>query len=217
MNGTECIAVNSATAAFALLFSALKIGPGDEVVSSCWTFSSPVMEVWKTGATPVLADVDRATLNIDVEDLARKVTARTKGIVVTHFAGLPAPMDGILALAARHKLWVIEDAAHALPAYYDGKLIGTLGSLATVFSFYATKTVTTGEGGMLVTADAGLANTCRRSRQHCLDRDLFTRHSMPGAPWEYEITEVGSKANLGDVAAAIGVAQLAKVFSFAEK
>jgi dTDP-4-amino-4,6-dideoxygalactose transaminase len=126
-------------------------------------------------------------------------------------------MDGILALARRHKLWVIEDAAHALPAYYEGKLIGTLGSLATVFSFYATKTVTTGEGGMLVTADVGLANTCRRSRQHGFDRDLFTRYSTPGAPWEYEIAEVGSKANLGDVAAAIGVAQLAKVFSFAEK
>jgi dTDP-4-amino-4,6-dideoxygalactose transaminase len=217
MGGAECVAVNSATAAFALLFNALKIGPGDEVLSSCWTFSSPAMEIWKTGAAPVLVDVDPGSLNMDVGALEARITPRSKGIVVTHFAGLPADMPGILAIARRHGLWVVEDAAHALPAYCGEKLIGTLDTLATVFSFYATKTITTGEGGMLVTKDAPIAASARMARWNGVDSDAFERYGRSGATWQYEVVVTGFKANMTDIAAAIGIAQLAKLFAFAEK
>jgi len=217
MGGAECVAVHSATAAFALLFNALKIGPGDEVISSCWTFSSPAMEIWKAGATPVLVDVDPDDLNMDVEALERAITPRSKGIIVTHFAGLPAGMQEIAAVARRHGLWVVEDAAHALPAYYDDRVIGTLDTLATIFSFYATKTITTGEGGMLVTKNPEIAASARTTRFHGIDRDTFERHGKPGNSWRYEVIATGFKANLTDIAAAIGIAQLAKVFAMTEK
>ena len=217
MGGADSVAVNSATAAFTLLFNALKIGPGDEVLSSCWTFSSPVMEIWKTGATPVLVDVYPDSLNIDVAALESGITPRTKGIVVTHFAGLPADMQAIMALARRHGLWIVEDAAHALPAYYDSSLIGTLDTLATVFSFYATKTITTGEGGMLVTKNPAIAASARMARWNGVDSDTFDRYSRPGASWQYDVAATGFKANMTDIAAAIGIVQLAKLFTFAEK
>jgi dTDP-4-amino-4,6-dideoxygalactose transaminase len=217
LQGSHCLAVNSATAAFALLFHALKIGQGDEVISSCWTFSSPVMEIWKTGAKPVLVDVNRPTLNMDPDAVEAAITPRTKGIVVTHFAGLPCDMRAILGLARKHGLWIVEDASHALPAYHNGHLIGTLNTLATVFSFYATKTMTTGEGGMLVTRDDEIARSARVSRLHGIDRDTFSRLSQTSPNWRYEIVDVGFKANMTDVAAAIGIAQMEKLSAFADK
>ena len=217
MGGRPCLAVSSATAGFELLFHALGIGPGEEVLSSCWTFSSPVMAVWKTGARPVLVDVEPGTLNIDVERLAAAITPRSRGIVITHFAGLPAAMTEVMALARRHGLWVVEDAAHALPATHDGKLIGTLGTAAAVFSFYPTKSITTGEGGMVVTPDERLFETMKRSRLHGIDRDVFDRYSMPSGQWEYEVDGVGFKANLSDMAAAVGNAQLPKLHRFHER
>lgn len=217
MGGRPCLAVSSATAGFELLFHALGIGPGDEVLSSCWTFSSPVMAIWKTGARPVLVDVEPATLNIDLERLAAAITPRSKGIVVTHFAGLPAAMGEIMALARRHGLWVVEDAAHALPATYRGKPIGMLETVATVFSFYATKPITTGEGGMVVTSDARLFETMKQCRLHGIDRDVFDRYSTPSGQWEYEVSGVGFKANLSDMAAAVGNAQLPKLGRFHER
>jgi len=215
MGGRHCLAVNSATAGFELVFHGLGIGPGDEVLSCCWTFSSPVMAVWKTGARPVLVDIDPATLNVDVEQLARAITPHTKGIVVTHFAGLPAPMAEITALARQHNLWVVEDAAHALPATYEETLVGTLDTTATLFSFYATKSITTGEGGMVVTADDRLFELMRHCRLHGIDREVFDRHRQSG--WEYEIGDVGFKANLTDLAAGLGNAQLPKLHLFHER
>jgi dTDP-4-amino-4,6-dideoxygalactose transaminase len=217
MGGRHCLAVNSATSGFELIFHGLGIGPGDEVLSSCWTFSSPVMAAWKTGARPVLVDVEPETLNLDIERLRQAITPRTKGIVVTHFAGLPARMTEIVALARRRNLWVVEDAAHALPATHDGKLIGTLDTTATVFSFYATKSITTGEGGMVVTADTPLFETMRRCRLHGIDRDMFDRYSSPKTDWEYEVGNVGFKSNLTDIAAALGNAQLPKLYLFHER
>lgn len=217
MQGSHCLAVNSATAAFALLFHALKIGQGDEVISSCWTFSSPVMEIWKTGAKPVLVDIDRHTLNMDPRAVAAAITPRTKGIVVTHFGGLPCDMRAIGDLARKHSLWIAEDASHALPAYHEGRMVGTLDTVAAVFSFYASKTITTGEGGMLVTRNDEIARSARVSRLHGIDRDTFNRYRQAGSTWRYEIVDVGFKANMTDVAAAIGIAQLEKVFAFADK
>ena len=217
MGGIHSLAVNSATAAFALLFHALKIGEGDEVISSCWTFSSPVMEIYKTGARPVLVDVDANTLNIDPKALEAAVTLRTKGIVVTHFAGLPCDMHAVQTIARKHGLWIVEDAAHALPAYHERQLLGTLDTLATVFSFYATKTMTTGEGGMLVTRNEEIARSANISRLHGIDRDVFSRHSQFGVSWRYEVVDVGFKANMTDLAAAIGIAQLGKLFVLAAK
>ena len=217
MQGSHCLAVNSATAAFALLFHALKIGQGDEVISSCWTFSSPVMEIWKTRAKPVLVDIDRHSLNMDPRAVEAAITPRTRGMVVTHFAGLPCDMRAILDLAKKHGLWVVEDASHALPAYHDGRMVGTLDTLAAVFSFYASKTITTGEGGMLVTRDDEIARSARVSRLHGIDRDTFSRYSQAGPSWRYEIVDVGFKANLTDLAAAIGIAQLEKLFAFTDK
>ncbi len=217
MGGRYCLAVNSATSGFELVFHGLGIGPGDEVLSSCWTFSSPVMAVWKTGARPVLVDVEPETLNLDIERLRQAITPRTRGIVVTHFAGLPASMTEIIALARSHNLWVVEDAAHALPATHEGKLIGTLDTTATVFSFYATKSITTGEGGMVVTADTRLFETMKRCRLHGIDRDMFDRYSSSNAHWEYEVGDVGFKSNLTDIAAAMGNAQLPKLYLFHER
>ncbi len=217
MQGSHCLAASSATAAFALLFHALKIGQGDEVISSCWTFSSPVMEIWKTGARPVLVDIDRHTLNMDPCAVEAAITPRTRGIVVTHFAGLPCDMRAIGDLARKHGIWIVEDASHALPAYHEGHMVGTLDTVAAVFSFYASKTITTGEGGMLVTRSDQIARSARVSRLHGIDRDTFSRYRQVGATWRYEVVDVGFKANMTDVAAAIGIEQLKKVFAFADK
>lgn len=217
MQGSHCLAVSSATAGFALLFHALKIGEGDEVISSCWTFSSPVMEIWKTGAKPVLVDIDRLTLNMDPRAVEAAITPRTRGIVVTHFAGLPCDMRAIGELARKHGLWIVEDASHALPAYQGGQIVGSRDTVAAVFSFYASKTITTGEGGMLVTRSDEIARSARVSRLHGIDRDTFSRYRQVGAAWRYEIVDVGFKANMTDVAAAIGIEQLKKVFAFADK
>jgi dTDP-4-amino-4,6-dideoxygalactose transaminase len=164
-----------------------------------------------------MVDIDPATLNVDVERLAQAITPHTKGIIVTHFAGLPASMAEITTLARKHNLWVVEDAAHALPATYEGKLVGTLDTTATLFSFYATKSITTGEGGMVVTSDDRLCQLMKQCRLHGIDREVFDRHRQSGSSWEYEIGDVGFKANLTDLAAALGNAQLPKLYQFHER
>ena len=210
----EAIAVNSATAGLHLALEALGIGPGDEVITTTHTFTATAEVVRYLGADVVLVDIDPATLNIDSAAVERAITPRTKAIVPVHYAGLAADMGAILALARRHGLKVVEDAAHALPATCGGALVGTLASDACVFSFYANKTMTTGEGGMLVTRDAALAKRAKVMRLHGMSRDAFDRYSSSVPSWAYEIVAPGFKYNLADIAAALGLQQLKRIDGF---
>jgi dTDP-4-amino-4,6-dideoxygalactose transaminase len=166
------------------------------------------------GANPVFVDVREETLNIDPDAIEVAITARTKAIMPVHFAGLPCEMEAILRIAKQHGLKVIEDAAHALPATSGGRLIGTLDSNATVFSFYATKALATGEGGMIVTHDRDLARRCGVMRLHGIDRDAFDRYTSETPGWFYRVVAPGFKYNMTDIAAAIGIHQLRKLDRF---
>lgn len=212
--GLETVSINSATAGLHLALEALGIGPGDEVIVPTMTFTATAEVVRYLGAQPVLVDVDPRTLNIQAGAIEAAITPRTKAVIPVHYAGLACDMDAILAVAAAHKLRVIEDAAHAFPTVYKGRLVGTLGSDATVFSFYANKTMTTGEGGMVVTRDAALAARVRLMRIHGIQQDAFARYTSTTPSWFYEVVAAGFKYNLTDIAAAIGVQQLRKIDRF---
>jgi dTDP-4-amino-4,6-dideoxygalactose transaminase len=206
----EAIAVNSATAGLHLAAEACGIGPGDEVIVPTLTFTATASVIRYLGAEIVLADVEEKTRCIDLDDAERRLTPRCKAIIPVHFGGLPCDMTKVMAFARRHGLKVIEDAAHAMPARFDGRLIGSLDSDACVFSFYACKPITTGEGGMIVTRDPKIAVRARVMRTHGLDRDSFDRFRKVGASWAYDVVAPGFKYNLTDVAAAIGVVQLSR-------
>lgn len=215
--GVDAIAVNSATAGLHLGLEALGIGPGDEVITTTHTFTSTAEVIRYLGADPVFVDIDPATLCIDTDAVEAAITSRTKAIIPVHFTGRAADMERLLAIAAQHGLRVMEDAAHALPTTCNGKLIGTLASDVTVFSFYANKTMTTGEGGMLVTRDPAIAKRARVMRLHGINRDAFDRFTSKVPSWYYEIVAPGFKYNLTDIAAAIGIEQLKKVRIFARE
>ncbi|WP_246956585.1 DegT/DnrJ/EryC1/StrS family aminotransferase [Brachybacterium sp. Marseille-Q7125] len=204
------IAINSATAGLHLALESLGIGPGDEVLVPTWTFTSTAEVVRYLGATPILVDVDPVTLNIDYESAAAKVSSRTRAVMPVHIAGLMVSPEATREFAARHGLAVVEDAAHALPARAGGEVVGTGASHATVFSFYATKTITTGEGGMVVTRDQAAADRMRTMRLHGISRDVFNRYSSRTPAWQYEVVAPGFKYNLSDPAAAIGRVQLGR-------
>ncbi len=210
----HCMAVNSATAGLHLALEALGIGPGDEVITTTHTFTATAEVVRYLGADVVLVDIDPATLCIDPKLVEAAITARTKAIMPVHFGGLAADMPALLEVARRHGLKVVEDAAHALPTTSGGALVGTLGSDATVFSFYANKTITTGEGGMVVTRDAELAKRIRTMRLHGMSRDAFDRFTAKVPSWYYEIVAPGFKYNLTDIAAAMGIHQLRRTRAF---
>jgi dTDP-4-amino-4,6-dideoxygalactose transaminase len=210
----QCVAVNSATAGLHLALEALGIGPGDEVITTTHTFTATAEVVRYLGADVKLVDVDPATLNLDPAQVEAAIGPRTKAIVPVHFGGLAADMPALLDLARRHGLKVVEDAAHALPTTCGGALVGTLASDAAVFSFYANKTITTGEGGMLVTRDAALAKRARVMRLHGIDRDAFDRFTAKVPAWAYQVVAPGFKYNLTDLAAAIGLHQLKKAWAF---
>ncbi len=212
--GLHCIAVNSATAGLHLALEAIGIGPGDEVITTTHTFTATAEVVRYLGADVKLVDIDPRTLNIDPAAIEAAIGPRTKAILPVHYAGLAADMPAILAIAKRHRLKVVEDAAHALPTTCGGRLIGTLDSDATVFSFYANKTITTGEGGMLVTRNAALAARAKVMRLHGMSRDAFDRFTATVPSWYYEIVAPGFKYNLTDIAAAIGLQQLKKAHAF---
>lgn len=212
--GVEALAVNSATAGLHLALEAAGVGPGDEVVVPSYTFTATAEVVRYLGAHPVLVDCETGGFNLDVGAVEAALSPRSKAIIPVHFAGQACEMGGLLELARRRNLKVIEDAAHALPTVWDGHLVGSLGSDATVFSFYATKTITTGEGGMVVTRDAALARRCRVMRLHGIDRDAFDRYTSSRPAWYYEVIAPGFKYNMTDVAAAMGLAQLAKARVF---
>jgi dTDP-4-amino-4,6-dideoxygalactose transaminase len=215
--GIEAIAVNSATAGLHLALEALGIGPGDEVITTTHTFTATAEVVRYLGADVRLVDIDPATLNIDLAAIEAAITPRTKAILPVHFAGMAVDMDAVLAIARRHGLKVVEDAAHALPTTHAGRLVGTLDSDITVFSFYANKTITTGEGGMAVTRDPALAARMKVMRLHGINRDAFDRFTAKVPSWYYEIVAPGFKYNLTDIAAAMGLHQLRRARPFQEK
>jgi dTDP-4-amino-4,6-dideoxygalactose transaminase len=213
----HCVAVNSATAGLHLALEAIGIGPGDEVITTTHTFTATAEVVRYLGADVRLVDIDPATLNIDPAAVEAAIGPKTRAIVPVHFAGLAVDMPAIHAVARRHGLKVVEDAAHALPATCGGRLVGTLDSDATVFSFYANKTITTGEGGMLVTRDEALAARAKVMRLHGISRDAFDRFSATVPSWYYEIVAPGFKYNLTDIAAALGLHQLKKAHAFQQR
>lgn len=216
-HGLQSIAVNSATAGLHLALEALGIGPGDEVIAPTLTFTATVEVVRYLGADPVLVDVDPVTLNIDPAKVRAAITPRTKAIMPVHYGGLACDMDAILAIAKEHHLKVVEDAAHALPTTWRGTLVGQLQSDVTVFSFYANKTITTGEGGMAVTHNEALAQRMRTMRLHGMNRDAFDRFTSKTPAWYYEVVAPGFKYNMTDVAAAMGVEQLARLPHFVQR
>ena len=210
----ESVAVNSATAGLHLALEALGVGPGDEVITTTHTFTATAEVVRYLGATPVFVDARPDTLCIDPDQVRAAVTERTKVIMPVHYAGLAADMDAIGAIAREFGLAVVEDAAHAFPATHRGRLVGTLESDITVFSFYANKTMTTGEGGMLVTRDPALAARARTMRLHGINRDAFDRFTAKVPSWYYEVIAPGFKYNLTDIAASLGIHQLQKAGRF---
>jgi perosamine synthetase len=208
--GTKhAIAVNSATAGLHLGLDAAGIGPGDEVIVPTLTFASTAATVIHVGAFPRLVDSEPDTLNLSVDDVVRKIGPKTKAIVPVHFGGHPCEMDAIGQLARDHNLLVMEDAAHAPQAAFRGRRIGTLSEL-TVFSFYATKNLTTGEGGMVTTEDAQLNERIRSRRLHGMTKDAWKRYTAEGS-WRYDVSYPGFKYNMTDIAAALGRVQLRRL------
>ena len=211
----HAIAVNSATAALQLAMDAMGLARGDEVLLPTYTFTATAEVVTYFGAVPVLVDSTPGGFNIDPADAARRITNRTRAIVPVHIAGEPCDLEAIHALARAHDLHVIEDAAHSLPAAHRGQRIGAISEL-TAFSFYATKTITTGEGGMLTTNNDDYARRARMMRLHGISGDAWKRYSKHGS-WFYEVQEAGYKLNLTDLQSALGRAQLKKADEFCRR
>lgn len=206
----HAIAVNSCTAALHLSLAAAGIGPGDEVVTSPYTFAATGEAILYLGARPVFADIDPATLNLDPDQVRRRISRRTRALLPVHIAGLPCDLTAMRTLARQHRLTIIDDAAHALGSAIGRQAIGgdRLTDM-TCFSFYATKNLTTGEGGMVTCGDTRMAGRIRRLSLHGLSRDAWKRYSR-GGTWRYDVVDLGFKYNLTDVAAGIGLAQIAK-------
>ena len=204
----HCVAVSSCTAALHLALEAVGVRSGDEVVVPTMTFASTAAVVRHLGAVPVLVDVRASDHNVDPAGIERAMTARTRAIVPVHFAGVPADMDEISELAGPRAIPVIADSAHAFPCRYKGRNVGTLADI-TCFSFYATKTITTGEGGAAATANSEWADRMRQMSLHGISRDAWKRYTSQGT-WFYEILAPGFKYNLTDIAAAMGLVQLAR-------
>lgn len=203
------LATGSGTAALHLAMIASGVGPGDDVITTAMTFCATANAIIHTGATPVFVDCDRATMNIDPRAVEHAITPRTKAIVPVHFAGRPVDMDAISGIARKHGLLVIEDAAHAVESSYKGRKIGSIGNV-TCFSFYVTKNMTTGEGGMATTNDLELAKRIRVFGLHGLSADAWSRFSDSGYK-HYDVVCPGFKYNLTDMAASLGLTQLPKL------
>lgn len=208
----HALAVNSGTSALQLALDAIGLKRDDEVLVPTYTFTATAEVVTYFGAKPVLCDSVAGGFNIDPEDAQRRLTSKTKAIIPVHIGGEPCDMAAIRSFAVRHNLHVIEDAAHALPANFGGKRVGTISEL-TAFSFYATKTITTGEGGMLTTDDDAHAERAARMRLHGIGKDAWKRYSRTGS-WKYEVLDAGYKFNLPDLLAAVGREQLLKSDGF---
>jgi dTDP-4-amino-4,6-dideoxygalactose transaminase len=205
----RAVAVNSCTAALHLSVLAAGIGPGDEVITTPMTFCATINAIIHAGATPVLADVDPVTKNVDPAQVERKITARTRAIVPVHFGGYPCDMDPLLALAERHGLRVIEDCAHAIEAEYRGRKTGTFGDFGC-FSFYVTKNIITGEGGMIVARSEDALARIKVLALHGMSRDAWKRFGDSGYK-HYQVVDCGFKYNMMDLQAAIGIHQLRRI------
>ncbi len=208
------LALNSCTAALHTALACLGIGEGDEVITTPMTFTATVNVIEHVGATPVLVDVQPDTLNIDPAKVAAAITPRTRAIIPVHYAGHPVELDPIMALAQEHGLVVIEDAAHSLPASYRGRKIGS-GNNPAAFSFYATKNLTTAEGGML-TGDPAFLDRARMVSLHGMNRDAWKRYAKGGS-WKYEVVLPGFKYNMTDIQSAIGLVQLKRLEAFHQR
>lgn len=218
-----CIAVNSATAGLHLALECIGVEAGDKIITTPYTFTATAEVIRYLGADPVFIDIDRDTCNISpsaierhLECLSSAERRRIKAILPVHFAGQACDMDSICDLADRFDLRVIEDAAHALPSTYNKRMIGTIGDI-TVYSFYVTKTLATGEGGMIVTAREKWARRMEVMRLHGINRDVFGRYTSRHPSWYYEVVALGYKYNMPDIAAAIGIHQLRRVDTFRER
>ena len=211
---SHVVAVNSGTAALHLALEAVGIEEGDEVIVPTMTFTATAEVVLYFKARPVLVDCEPNTLNLDLNKIEQAITPKTRAMIPVHMAGQPCAMDKIVEIARKHNLKVIEDAAHALPARYQGRTVGTIGDI-TCFSFYATKTITTGEGGMATTENPEWAKRMRMMSLHGISHDAWNRYTKEGS-WYYEVIYPGFKYNLTDLAAAIGLEQLKKCDQFYE-
>ncbi len=210
----HAIALSSCTAALHVALAAFGIGPGDEVIVPTLTFCATANVVAHLGATPVLADVDD-NFHISLDAIRRSLSGRTRAIIPVHYAGQACDLDALLDLGKKHDVLILEDAAHAVGAEYGGKKIGAHGQ-AVAFSFYATKNMTTGEGGMLTTNDDWLAGRIRLLSLHGMSRDAWKRYTQPGS-WYYEVHEAGYKYNMTDIQAALGIHQLQRLDGFIER
>lgn len=209
------VAVNSCTAALHLAVLAHGIGKGDEVIVPSQTFVSTVNVLLFAGAKPVFGDIEKSSYNLDPLDIEKKITKKTKAIVVVHYGGLSANLKKIQSIARKHKLVIIEDAAHAVGTKYNGKYIGSHGN-TTCFSFYATKNLTTGEGGMLTTDNPKIAEYVQKSRMHGISKDAWKRYSKEGS-WKYDVEFPGFKYNMTDIQASLGLHQLKRLPGFLKR
>jgi dTDP-4-amino-4,6-dideoxygalactose transaminase len=212
---THGLAVSSCTGAMHLALAALGVGPGDEVVTSPYTFAASVNVIEHVGARPVLAEIEPDTLCIDPAALERAITPRCRAILTVDYGGQPCDYDAITALATARSLPVVADAAHALGAAWRGRPVGSLATV-TAFSFYATKNITTGEGGAVVTDDGDLMERMGRLSLHGMDRDAWKRYTAAGS-WYYEVAAPGFKYNLSDILAAVGLGQLERFAEFQQR
>jgi dTDP-4-amino-4,6-dideoxygalactose transaminase len=212
VSAKHALAVNSGTSGLHLALEAIGIGPGNKVLTTVNTFTASAEAIRYLGADPVFVDIDAQTMNMDIDQVSAALSANpdVAAIMPVHMAGQACDMDGLSELAKEHNLRVVEDAAHALPTTYKGKIIGSISDV-TVFSFYVTKTITTGEGGMVVTDDDAIASRIRVMRLHGISRDVFERSRSDEPSWHYEVVAPGFKYNMPELAASIGIHQLRKV------
>lgn len=210
------LAVNSGTAGLHLALEASHVGVGDEVITTTYTFTATAEVIRYLGADPVFVDIDPKTFNIDPDRVEGAITGKTRAILPVHLGGQACHMDRIMELAQDHSLKVIEDAAHALPCSYQQQMIGTIGD-ATVFSFYVTKPLATGEGGMVVTASEEMEKRIKVMRLHGIDRDIWDRYNSNKLNWYYEVVAPGFKYNMPDLMAAIGIHQLKSIEQFQQR
>jgi dTDP-4-amino-4,6-dideoxygalactose transaminase len=211
----HALAVNSCTAGLHLALAALGIGPGDEVITTPLTFCATINVILQVGATPVLADIG-PDLNIDPAAIRRAITGRTRAVIPVHIGGLPCAMREIWDLADQYRIKVVEDAAHAAGAQIAGAALGGGRSDAVAFSFYATKNLSTGEGGMVTTHSADLERRLRTLCLHGINRDAWNRYAENGS-WYYEVVECGFKYNMSDIMAALGLVQLRKLETMTQR
>ncbi|MDR4433035.1 DegT/DnrJ/EryC1/StrS family aminotransferase [Bacillus tequilensis] len=215
LSAEHVISCNSGTAALHMALLALGVGEGDEVIVPSFTFCSSVNVILHVGATPVFADICEDDLCIDPEDVRQKLSPRTKAVIAVHFAGYPANLDELSGICKEHGLYLIEDAAHALGTRYKGKMIGTHGD-AVCFSFYATKNITTGEGGALILQDEAAAERARLYGWHGITKNAWNRYGEKGS-WRYDVLLPGFKYNMTDIQAALGLIQLKRAAEIQEK